>query len=466
MDILERVRAWMGEQSMLEDTQVLLCALSGGADSVCLLHLLRRLSGPLGFRLEAAHYHHGIRGGEADRDRDFVSALCREWNIPLHLGAGDAPAYARERGVGLEEAARELRYAFLKSAAGDLPECRVATAHQAEDQAETLLLNLCRGTGLRGLCGIPPVRGRFVRPLLVITREEILTYLEERGIPHVEDSTNALEDGPRNLLRHRVMPVLKQINPAFPKAVLGTAELLRGDEDCLSALAEGVPDYSQNGQVRYSATRLLSLPESLASRALRRGGEALGVRLERKHVAALLELAGGRGGLAGCDLPGGLRAAREFDLLRLYLPGALPGAWELPLEYGEWRRIPAVGKQVFWGPAAEAEKVHEKFQLFFFKNSHICGSIHVRSRRSGDLLRPAGRNRDISLKKWMMEERIPALDRDAVPVFADERGVVAVPGLGVAERVFAPAGEADGVLLLSERNENAGSQISGNTDQR
>ena len=172
MEILERVRAWMGEQRMLEGTDTLLCALSGGADSVCLLHLLRRLAPELGFRLEAAHFHHGIRDAEADRDRDFARRLCGDWDIPLHLGAGDAPAWARERSLGLdvagqaartrrgvEETARTMRYAFLEDTADTLPRCRIATAHQAEDNAETLLLNLVRGTGLRGLCGIPPVRG-------------------------------------------------------------------------------------------------------------------------------------------------------------------------------------------------------------------------------------------------------------------------------------------------------------------
>ncbi len=511
MDILERVRAWMEEQRMTESAETILCALSGGADSVCLLHLLRRLAPSLDFRLEAAHFHHGIRGAEADRDRDFVLDLCRELDIPLHLGAGDVPAYARERGMGLEEAGRELRYAFLEETADALPACRIATAHQAEDNAETLLLHLCRGTGLSGLCGIPPVRGRVVRPLLPVAREEILAYLAENRLPHVEDSTNALEEGERNLLRHRVLPVLRELNPGFAEAMLNTTRLLREDEACLRTLAEGLmmeaggarphpsaalrgtatatfpggegspfggdegnnawdeqktgtlpspggrwreaPDEGHPGsgrfpERRYSCRKLLAAPRPLSSRALRLGAEALGSSLERKHADALLALASGSGGLAGLDLPGGLRATREFDLLRLRPSGEAAEPYDIPLVWGTWTSIPAGERRVYWGPAAEAGKVHEKFQIFFFKNTNICGSIHVRSRKSGDSLRPAGRNTEKTLKKWMIEKRIPALERETWPVFADDLGVVAVPGLGTAERVSATPAEADGAIIL------------------
>ena len=453
-DILERVRAWMGEQKMLEDTDTLLCALSGGADSVCLLHLLRRLSGELGFRLEAAHFHHGIRGAEADRDRDFVTGLCREWGIPLHNGRGDVPAWARARGTSMEEAARELRYAFLRETAGDLGRCRIATAHQAEDNAETLLLNLCRGTGLRGLCGIPPVREGIIRPLLPVTREEILDYLDANGLPHVEDSTNALETGGRNILRHRVLPVLRELNPDFPRAALAASALLRQDEEYLCSLAKAFPVEASEGEARFSASRLAALPEPVAFRTLRLEARRLGTELERKHAAALLELASGSGGLARMDLPGGLRASREFDLLRLR-KGDLPaGPYDISLEYGVWQTIPATGQRVYWGPAGEGANVHEKFQIFRFKNTNICGSIHVRSRKSGDVLRIFGRKGEKTLKKWMIEAKIPALERDLWPVFADDLGIVAVPGLGTAERVSAATGEADGAILLSERNES------------
>lgn len=452
--ILDRVRAWMAGQRMLADTDALLCAVSGGADSVCLLHLLLRLSGELGFRLEAAHFHHGIRGAEADRDRDFVSDLCRDWAVPLHHGRGDAPAFARQRGMSLEAAARELRYAFLRERAETLDRCRIATAHQAEDNAETLLFHLCRGTGLRGLCGIPPVRDGIIRPLLPVTREEILDYLDVHGLPHVEDSTNTLDDGARNLLRHRVLPVLRELNPSFPRAALAAANLLREDEEYLCRLGEACLEDAPPGEVRFSASRLASLPAPVASRALRLGAERLGLRLEQRHVEALAELASAGGGLARLDLPGGLQASREFDLLRLRRIRSDPEPYDLPLTYGSWSTIPATGQEVYWGPFTDGANVHEKFQIFRFKNANICGSIHVRSRKPGDTLRIFGRIGEKTLKKWMIEEKIPALDRAVWPVFADDLGIVAVPGLGIAERAAASGPEADGMIILSERNKS------------
>ncbi|MBR5701652.1 MAG: tRNA lysidine(34) synthetase TilS, partial [Oscillospiraceae bacterium] len=161
----------------------------------------------------------------------------------------------------------------------------------------------------------------------------------------------------------------------------------------------------------------------------------------------------GTGGMARLDLPGGLQASREFDLLRLRRGRELPEPYDILLEPGVWQTIPATGQRVCRVSAGDAANVYEKFQIFRFKNSNICGSIHVRSRKIGDTLRIAGRNGEKTLKKWMIEERIPALERDSWPVFADDLGVVAVPGLGTAERAAAGAGEADGAILLSERNE-------------
>ncbi len=443
---------------MLADTATLLCAVSGGADSVCLLHILKGLAPELGFTLHAAHYHHGIRGGEADRDRDFVRELCRQWDIPLHTGAGDVPAHAASRGVGLETAARELRYAFLEDTASHLEKCRIATAHQAEDNAETLLMHLCRGTGLQGLCGIPPVRGRIVRPLLVLDRPEVLAYLSARQIPHMEDSTNALEDQVRNRLRHSVLPVLRELNPRFPAAALRASLLLRQDEACLRRLAEESFTVTGEWDVRFSAASLAAMPEPLAARALRMGAERLDCRPEREHIAELLRLASAAPGRKGCDLPGGVRAVREFDALRLTRQGERPALPETKLRFGLWQDPPGLGCRVYWGPPLP-DKVHEKFPIFFFKNANICGSISVRSRRSGDRLRALGTGTEKTLKKWMIERKIPASRRADWPVFADERGIVAVPGLGTAERVGAPPERADAVLILSERNGYAENQV-------
>ncbi len=445
MEVREAVLRSLREQNMLSGAEKVICALSGGADSVCLADVLLSLEDELGVSVEFAHFNHLLRGEESRRDEEFVRGWCRERGRTLHLGAGDAAAYASSHGFSPEEGARELRYAFLEGLCGE--KTRLATAHQADDQAETLLLNLLRGSGLRGLGGIPPVRGRIIRPLLEVTRAEILAYLSERGLRYVEDSTNAVPDARRNRLRLSVLPVLRELNPAFSAACSRTAGLLRADEDLLASLSSGLRE-ERDGEAVFSAAGLLEAPSPLASRALRQAAWGFGVRLEEKHILALLSLAASDSPSARLSLPGGLLARRRYGELRIGT-GAhpSPGFSETELAFNGWTRIPGQNWDVFWGDPAQAEKINGKFIPFFFKKERICGNMHVRPRKSGDRLRLPGRP-EKSLKKWMIERKIPAEERDLTPVFADERGAVAVPGIGADARAAAEAEAADAVLLF------------------
>ena len=448
MDVPEAVKRALREQGLLSGAERVICALSGGADSVCLADVLLSLAPTLGFALECAHFDHRLRGAESERDAGFVRDWCRERGIPLHFSSGDTAEYAKERGLSLEEAGRDLRYAFLEGLCDE--KTVVATAHQAEDQAETILLNLLRGAGLRGLCGIPPRRGRISRPLLELSREEILNYLEERGLSHVEDSSNAVPDVRRNRLRLQVLPLLREMNPSFAAACSRTSRLLRADEDYLTDASAGL--WRKEGEEAVlPVSRLLEAPPPLAARALRQAAEGFGVRLEEKHVASLLLLASSDSPSARLSLPGGLTARRRYGELRLgnSEPKTLPFP-ETELPFGVWTALPDCKWSVFWGDPGERTKINGKFIAFFFKKESICGKMLVRPRRSGDRLRPAGRP-EKSLKKWMIEEKIPAPERDRLPVFADEAGVLAVPGLGAAARASAEEERADAVLLFAER---------------
>ena len=235
--MLENALALTEEYAMLPPGGAVLCAVSGGADSVCLLHWLLRRREEVGFSLTAAHFDHMIRGEESARDAAFVEGLCREWGVPLALGRGDVPAEARRRGEGLEEAGRRLRYAFLRRTAAELGGAVIATAHNADDDVETFFLHLLRGAGLQGLTGIPPRRGDLVRPLLTTSRREILSYLEAHGLPHVEDSTNADPSYARNRLRLQLLPLLRELDPRLEEHMGETMARLRGDNDCLNARA-------------------------------------------------------------------------------------------------------------------------------------------------------------------------------------------------------------------------------------
>ena len=204
-----------------------LCAVSGGLDSMCLLEMTVRQGQKQGRRVAAAHFNHQLRGAEADRDEAFVRDWCAAREIPFFAGRGDVRAFAEKTGRTVEEAARQLRYEFLEETRRREGFGCILTAHHADDSAETMLLNLLRGTGLKGLTGIPEKRDCILRPLLSVTRAELAAYAAEHRIPFVEDSTNGTDDAARNVLRHQVLPVLRQLNPRAVENMSRAAELLR-----------------------------------------------------------------------------------------------------------------------------------------------------------------------------------------------------------------------------------------------
>jgi len=218
--MLDRLLSFLRRYDMLSPGDTVTCAVSGGADSMALLWGLYLLREKLNITVQAAHFNHGLRGAESDRDEAHVKAFCDRFDIPLTVGSGQVVPGKK----GLEAAARDARYAFFESLPG-----RLATAHTADDNAETVLMRLVRGTGLKGLGGIKPVNGNVIRPMLTVTREEVLAFLREYHLDFVEDSSNGTDDFLRNRLRHRVMPLLKEENPRLSQNLSAMAMELRQD---------------------------------------------------------------------------------------------------------------------------------------------------------------------------------------------------------------------------------------------
>lgn len=412
--------------SLLPPGGGVLCAVSGGADSVYLLCRLCELRESLGLRVWAAHYNHCLRGAESDRDEAFVRSLCAGLGVEAYSGRGEVAAFARENGLGTEDAARRLRYAFLEQTADALGADAIATAHTADDNAETMLLNLARGAGLRGLCGIPPRRGRVIRPILGVTRAEIDAYLELKGVGHVEDSTNAGDDYARNRIRHHAVPALRSVNPEFSRAASRAAALLRRDEEFLEGLAR---DFVQAHPAGLPCRELTELPLPVSSRALRL---AAGTQLSETHVAAALELAKGEG-LGFLDLPG-LRLKREQG--RLSFGAAAPE--RLPvreLVIGGDTQIPEAGVILHSALTVYSGEIHSSLNTFFFQYENICGTITCTPRAAGDKIRLQGRGCTKKLSDLFAERRLTQAERELVPVIRDEAGPIAVCGFGAAERV-------------------------------
>ena len=333
--LVRKVRAFCERHDMLPRSGIVLCALSGGRDSMAMLHILSRLAEEGGFRVAAAHFNHRLRSA-ADRDEDFVRNWCRERDIPLTCEAGDVRTFAAQEGLSIEDAARKLRYAFLETAARDMDADRIAAAHHREDNAETVLLHLLRGTGLQGLCGIAPVRGKIIRPLLETSRAEIDEYIQRNSIPYVEDESNQDTHFTRNRLRLEVLPLLEEISPGCGGRIAAAAELLWGENDHLRREAEALVPAAADGAIALPAPVLARQDRTIQRRLIRAMGQRLGVELTKSQTEAVLSLKNG----CCLDLPQDLCAIRKPHKLILQKHPPFPPPLTLhdgAQDWGSWR---------------------------------------------------------------------------------------------------------------------------------
>ena len=400
-DILDLVR----EYDMIPPGQRVTCAVSGGADSMALLWAMYLLREKLGFSLAAAHFNHGLRGEESDRDEAFVREFCQKYGIPLTVSRGRVVPGKK----GLEAAARDARYAFLKSLPG-----LIATAHTADDNAETVLMRLVRGTGLKGLGAIAPVSGKLIRPMLNVTRQQVEAFLEEYAIPHVEDSSNGEDAFLRNRLRRHVMPLLRRENPQIARNLSAMAQRLRQDEAALQGLADAGPLPPVGALRQY--------PEAVLNRMLERFLKENGVREpESSHIAMARNLVFTDKPSAWAGFPGGVVICRNYDRLERRSAPLIPDPALLPpegtVELEDWNLRITV---------STAAELRWDRQVYTFVPQ---GKITVRSRVSGDRIRLPGGTK--SLKKLFSDRKIPQALRPLIPVIADDGGVIGVAGIGM-----------------------------------
>lgn len=442
---------------MVKPGELVVCAVSGGADSMCLLDVMIKASAELGFKTAAMHFNHRLRGAQSDRDESFVGEYCKKRGITFYSGSGDVKEYARKKGMGIEEAARILRYAFFEETAAKADAARVATAHNACDNAETVIMNMARGSGLRGLCGIPPVRGIFIRPLLACTRDEILRYLSDNNIEHIEDETNFLPLYTRNRVRLNVVPQLLEIWPGFIGSVSENSELLRKDEDFLSSMAEDflVGATVEGHSVRLKASLLNELHFSIGSRVIRKAAAILDKTLNSVHIDSIFKLSASKSPSGRLSLPGGLLVFRDYaDIVFSINKPENESFGEICLELGKWMKIPELGMEFFLDICSESEKIHTSFNTFFFKKDNIYGNIIVRPRLAGDKIELLGKKGTKTVKKLFIELKIPVYERDRIPLICDEKEVLAIPGIGVSSKHAAKSSENALTVICRKINEN------------
>lgn len=450
--MLEQVKALTTEYDMFPRGGKVLCAVSGGADSMCLLHLAWSMAEAGGFQVAAAHYHHGMRGAAADADAAFVETFCKERNIPCVVERGDVYGQARRLGLGVEETGRRLRYEFLRRTAEELGCNRIATAHNADDNLETLLLHLVRGAGLHGLAGIPPRRGEIVRPLLTTSRSDIEAYLAEHGLTHVEDCTNADESYARNRIRRQVVPVLRQLNPRLTESAAETMGYLRADNDYLNAQAAAACAHARwaEDDLVIEARYIAQLPAAIAPRAARRMLEMMGdgnTDCSAAHLKAIVDLAAGEDPSAVAFLPHGRLVQRVYkDLLFTTQSEPLPPFSPTPLNLdGETVPEGTPWRCRCWATTCPAEG--EPGVLYLAREA-VEGELVLRPRQTGDEIALPRRGGTKTVKKLFIDEKVPRRDRERVPVLADGAGVLAVAGFGADQSRLAQPGQPAYALIF------------------
>ena len=388
--MLNKLREFSRQQDLIRPGDTIVCAVSGGADSMALLWALYLLKEEWDLHISAAHFNHHLRGEESDRDEAFVREFCDGYGIPLHVGSGHIVPGKK----GLEAAARDARYAFLRTLPG-----KIATAHTADDNAETLLMHLVRGTGLKGLGGIMPRNGNVIRPMLSITRQEIEDFLDEYAVDHITDSSNNGDDFLRNRIRHHVMPLLKEENPRLSQNLSAMALRLRLDEEALSRQAdfEGAP------QVEV----LRNMAPAVRARALEKFLKNSGVKEpEAVHIRQAEALVFSENPSARANFPGGLIIGRKYDILTI-----------VSADTGE------IPYRISCTAAEEIINTADTFTVV------PVGSVYLRSRQAGDSMRLSGGTK--TLKKILIDRKIPAAERSRIPVLCDDVGILAVGGIGV-----------------------------------
>ena len=415
---LAKARDFCREKDMLPPAGgVMLCAVSGGRDSMALLSFLEQLAAEKGFILHAAHYNHMLRP-TADRDEDFVRLWCADRHIPLACGTCDVRAWAREQGASLEDAARTLRYRFLEETADRVGAQRIATAHHVQDNAETVLLHLLRGTGLRGLGGIAPVRGRVVRPFLETDRRDIDAYVEENNIPYVEDESNADIAFARNRLRIEVMPLLEKLAPGSTARIAGAAAILREEENHLAQESAGLLPPAEEDKISLPVNTLMSRDLAIRRRLVRSMAQQLGVGLTAAQTDAVLAL--GSGGFL--DLPDGLQAYRQAHRLTLRRLSPPPEPLELH-----------AGKQLWGGHtvrvAVTAEGLPPEGNSAALSADKITGPLTIAAWDGTGRL--AVENGSRSIKRLFADQGIPADQREEHPALYCDGKPVAVLGVAV-----------------------------------
>jgi len=430
-----RIAEFIKSNNLIEEGQTIIAALSGGADSVALLTFLNSIKNKLNINLIAVHINHNLRGEESLRDEIFTRELCSVLNIPLSVYSEDVKNFANEKKISIELAAREIRYDCFKREAAKYENSIVATAHTMSDNAETVLYNMIRGTGAKGLCGIPrdTVKNgvRYIRPLLCVDREGVLSYLKSKNMSFVEDSSNKSNVYTRNKLRNVIIKFIKEeINPSFEKNISNLSESLFEDEKYFDIITkeafDNVKITDEENRIVLSVSGLLRLKGAILSRVIKLCLERFKKRgIENIHINSIINILNSNG-FKRVALPEPLKVYKSQDRLIIQNYEEELKEFNINLKIGE-NYINGLGTIYVFDN--ETNKVNNLLIKEFIDCDRISNNLIARSRKEGDSI--AFNNGHKSLKKLFIDKKIPKELRNKIPVICDGDRPIAVLGFGV-----------------------------------
>lgn len=450
-ELVKMVGLWADENRVLQAGTTVIAGVSGGVDSVCLLHVLKQLAKERAFSITAVHVNHMLRGNEANGDESFVACLCKEWEIPIKIFTENVKALSEREGLSVEEAGRLVRYDCFQKVLNETGAKHIAVAHHAQDQAETVFLNLLRGSGLDGLCGMEQIQGQIIRPFLTTDKSEIYNYIKRNGLIYRTDSSNLDNIYARNAIRNIIFPMIeKETGKSIVPPLLRASLLLKSDRDYLNQLAlkhfNSIEDQKEQGTIILNRESFLKLHPAIAGRILRMAWEKItgAVKgLEAKHVEAVFELARKIGTGKSVNWPGGLRVKADYNRLvitKKEVNQARPFSFDIQLPctevtVNEKYRITArvYTKDEYIKTFGYIVKMKENSLVQVFDYNKINKGINIRSRLPGDIFFPYGSPGKKKLKEFFIDEKISRAERDERPLLADGNTVMWVIGVRTAE---------------------------------
>lgn len=443
MDLTQRFYDFLKAENMIAPGERVLVALSGGKDSVCLAKLLVDASEKFNFSVAACHIHHGIRGEEADRDALFCKNFCEKLSIPLFTEYCDVPAFCKKNKLGLEEGARMERYRLLNEVAKREGFQKIATAHSASDQAETVLFRLIRGTGFSGTKGILPKRENIIRPLLPFSSEEIKTFLESCQIPFTQDSSNADTIYSRNLIRKEIFPLIERINPRVRDALNRFGTMSVWQEKMLQKLwekTEAENGFSaENGFIPLKTARELAKDEAnflLLFYGLSNLAKKHNISIDFVHFKALLSLLNYSESGKIIEISNGFCFEIQKDRVVFKKNECQKVGIEYQIELCDGENpLPFFcgTLSLFRENSKNAENINKKSLIIRLDSDKICGRLQARNLRPGDSIVMYGMHK--SIKKMLCDSSIPKEYRQYIPIVCDEEEIVWVPFLGLCDKV-------------------------------